>query len=294
MATTTTTTTAASPTATRIDFNQTPLAEVYGNPNNCFAMIIDNVLTPTECEELVALAESTGPWVPAAKTLQFRNSLRILRLDAGTAGMVYERVEPFLGEVRRPGKELEGMTGRRGGGSGEKGSWELTAFVCSLSFCISFGKLVMADGRWARGVNRLNEMLRFLKYEEGQHFSPHCDATYNGNGEEKRQKSFLTLHLYLTDEESLNLEGGSTRFWSPDKTKFMDVEAKRGRVLVFQQRMLWHSGEPVTGGTKITMRSDMMFKWVPLKPPRPKGEKKRKKEGGKVDEKVELVKETVV
>lgn len=188
----------------------------------------------------------------------------------------------------------------------EKGRWEWregevgVGGVCLLSpFFIYIFYIVSVFGNWLPvwltedglgSKNRLNEMLRFLKYEEGQHFNPHCDAIYNGNGEEKGRRSFLTLHLYLTDDESLNLKGGSTRFWSPDKTKFMDVEAKRGRVLIFQQRMLWHSGEPVTGGTKITMRSDMMFKWVPLKPPRPKGEK----EGGKVDEKAELVKETIV
>ncbi|KAG0124104.1 hypothetical protein HOY82DRAFT_673690 [Tuber indicum] len=246
-------------TATRIDFNQTRLDEVYGNPNNYFAMIIENAFTPTECEELIALAESTGPWMPAAKNVQVRDAMRILRLDAETARVVFERVEPFLDEVRRPGKELESMIGKKGGGSGEKG--------------------------------RLNEMLRFLRYEEGQHFNLHCDATYNGEGWEKRQKSFLTLHLYLTVGESSSLKGGSTRFWSPDRAKFMDVEAKRGRVLVFQQRMLWHSGEPVTEGTKITMRGDIMFEWVLLKPPRPKGQKKK---GGRVDERVETVKKTIV
>ena len=128
----------ASPTATRIDFNQTPLAEAYGNPNNYFAMIIENVFTPTECEELIALAESSGPWTPAAKTLRLRDSLRILHVDSGTARMIFERVEPFLDEVRRPGKELECMTGKKGGGNGEKGRWELTAYVCSLLFFFNF------------------------------------------------------------------------------------------------------------------------------------------------------------
>ncbi|RPB02529.1 hypothetical protein L873DRAFT_1801964 [Choiromyces venosus 120613-1] len=255
----------ACPTATRIDFNQTPLAEVYGDPKNYFAIIIDNAFTPAECDELIALAESSGPWIPAAKNVDIRDSLRIRRVDAENARMIFERVEPFLGEVRRPGKELEHMTGKNGGGSGEKGAWELAA---------------------------LNEILRFLKYEEKGHFHPHCDATYNGNGEEKRQKSFLTLHLYLTDDESLGLKGGATRFWDSDWNKFVDVEAKRGRVLIFQQRMLWHSGEPVTAGTKITMRSDVMYRWVPLKPTKPKGEKKE--EGGGVDERAESAKENTV
>jgi len=33
-------------------------------------------------------------------------------------------------------------------------------------------------------------------------------------------------------------------------------------VLVFQQRMLVHSGEEVTAGTKFTMRTDCMFEKV--------------------------------
>jgi acetyl/propionyl-CoA carboxylase alpha subunit len=58
------------------------------------------------------------------------------------------------------------------------------------------------------------------------------------------------------------LKGGATRFWTPDKKKFLDVEPKVGRVLVFQQRMLVHSGEEVMEGLKITMRTDCMFEKV--------------------------------
>jgi hypothetical protein len=66
------------------------------------------------------------------------------------------------------------------------------------------------------------------------------------------------LHIYLNDVTS----GGATRFWTPDKKHFIDVEPKIGRVLVFQQRMLVHSGEEVTEGIKYTMRSDFMFEQV--------------------------------
>lgn len=73
------------------------------------------------------------------------------------------------------------------------------------------------------------------------------------------QKSFVTLHLYLNDKD---LEGGATRFWTPDKKNFLDVEPRVGRVLIFQQRMLVHSGEAVIKGIKQTMRSDFMFEQV--------------------------------
>lgn len=124
-------------------------------------------------------------------------------------------------------------------------------------------------------THRLNERLRFLKYGEGQHFKPHCDSRYSSP--DKSLKSFLTLHLYLNDssptaataedptqdtaERELK-KGGATRFWSPGKDQYLDIEPKRGRVLVFQQRMLLHSGEPVEEGVKMTLRSDLMFEWA--------------------------------
>ena len=39
----------------------------------------------------------------------------------------------------------------------------------------------------------------------------------------------------------------------------MDVTPKVGRVLLFQQRMLWHSGEEVTKGLKYTLRTDLLY-----------------------------------
>jgi len=57
----------------------------------------------------------------------------------------------------------------------------------------------------------------------------------------------------------LLLVGGATRFWTQDKQHFLDVFPKVGRVLVFQQRMLIHSGEEVASGIKYTMRSDFMY-----------------------------------
>lgn len=41
-----------------------------------------------------------------------------------------------------------------------------------------------------------------------------------------------------------------------------DVEPKIGRVLIFQHRDLLHSGADVTSGTKLTLRTDLMYKKV--------------------------------
>lgn len=70
------------------------------------------------------------------------------------------------------------------------------------------------------------------------------------------RKSFITVQIYLGDE---NIQGGATRFWSANHRNHFDVEPKPGRVLIFQQRGLSHSGEDVIQGTKYALRSDLMF-----------------------------------
>lgn len=107
----------------------------------------------------------------------------------------------------------------------------------------------------------MNSRLSFLKYSAGHFFQPHCDGLVSVDN----LKSFVTLHLYLTDRDVARegsdgtLNGGCTRFWTPNKRHYLDVEPKIGRVLIFQQRMLVHSGEAVSDGFKYTMRSDFMF-----------------------------------
>lgn len=94
-----------------------------------------------------------------------------------------------------------------------------------------------------------------MRYGPGHYFKPHCDGLVDSPDGE--HKSFVTLHVYLNDGDGL--AGGATRFWTPDKKEYLDVEPRLGRVLVFQQRMLVHSGEEVITGIKYTMRSDFMF-----------------------------------
>jgi len=48
---------------------------------------------------------------------------------------------------------------------------------------------------------------------------------------------------------------------SPNK-KYFDVEPKKGRVLIFQQRGVYHSGEEVTKGVKYTLRTDFLFREI--------------------------------
>ncbi len=76
-----------------------------------------------------------------------------------------------------------------------------------------------------------------------------------------KEVSFFTIHLYLNEADPANkLEGGDTTFHSHDMQRSFDVEPKVGRVLIFQHRDLLHSGADVTGGIKLTLRTDIMYK----------------------------------
>ena len=78
--------------------------------------------------------------------------------------------------------------------------------------------------------------------------------------------SFYTLHLYLNESDPSvsngELKGGSTTFHSGNMKREYKVEPRVGRVLIFQHRFLLHSGEEVMAGTKLTLRTDLMYKKV--------------------------------
>ncbi|KAI2630282.1 hypothetical protein GGS26DRAFT_558593 [Hypomontagnella submonticulosa] len=239
-------------TATRIEFSQTPLADHYGP---YFAMVIDNILTPAECAAVVA---SAGPeW--EALDMAWRQCERILSVSPEWANTLSERLIPHLPEevrVLRKGdtsaEHIAGQQNLKASQGAKKTVWRLTG---------------------------ANERLSFLRYRPGHHFRPHCDALYSPNDKEK---SFLTCQVYLSDmpEGQANGEssGGETRFWPSragmgrkksnnmeddgkriESEAFLDIEPKVGRALVFQQRMLWHSGQQVKRGEKFTVRLDMMY-----------------------------------
>jgi hypothetical protein len=78
-----------------------------------------------------------------------------------------------------------------------------------------------------------------------------------------KERSYYTLHLYLNDETSTDIEplfkGGATRFHSYHRRAHLDVRPKVGRILIFQHQSLLHSGDDVVAGTKYTLRTDVMY-----------------------------------
>ncbi|TRX89716.1 hypothetical protein FHL15_009466 [Xylaria flabelliformis] len=239
---------------TPIDFASSPLAEHY---NSFFAMTIDNLLTPDEC---IKLQNAAGDdWQTLSKGNSFRECQNILVFSPQWASALYDRIVTHLPEevkALRKGNELA----------------EIIAGPSHLKASVGARKTV-----WR--IKEANERLSFLRYQPGHHFKPHCDALYARPGKDER--SFLTCQIYLNDApEGADGEpsgGGETRFWASqvgnrqksaemehdteeeNEAPFLDVKPKVGKALVFQQRMLWHSGQEVKHGEKFTVRLDLMF-----------------------------------
>ena len=101
----------------------------------------------------------------------------------------------------------------------------------------------------------LNERMRFLKYTPGNFFGPHRDLRYTRGpdaGERAGETSHVTVQLYLNDK----FKGGTTRFLCGKR--HYDVKPRLGSALIFDHDLL-HEGSKVVGGTKYSVRTDVMY-----------------------------------
>jgi len=104
-----------------------------------------------------------------------------------------------------------------------------------------------------------------MRQSQTTDFHPaHCDGPYGEEKDGKSYRTYYTVHLYLNDSvaevgEGADLVGGATSFLSYDEEHRVDVNPKAGRVLIFQHKGLYHSGDDVVRGTKYTMRTDIMY-----------------------------------
>ncbi|KAL8794106.1 MAG: hypothetical protein Q9195_003291 [Heterodermia aff. obscurata] len=229
------------PTKTLIDFAQTPVPEYAKD----YAVIIDNALTKAECDLLVRAAEArtNGAWEQAMVNIgggmqviatDTRDCGRIIWDDADIVEKIWQRVKHLVPEIHT----------------------------------ISQQPLVTGQGPAKRKetlqMTRLNERMRFLKYEEGNYFRPHWDGSFRVPGGD--EFSLYTLHLYLNEADPSapegELKGGATTFHSCDERSQLDVDPKIGRILIFQHRNLLHSGADVHAGIKLTMRTDLMYRKI--------------------------------
>lgn len=110
-------------------------------------------------------------------------------------------------------------------------------------------------------VAGLNERFRFYRYENGQTFKPHYDASYEVNHWHSSQ---LTLLIYLND----GYAGGETIFYHDSgmrkpcmETQLACIQPKAGQLLIFEHQQL-HEGAPVLAGQKYVLRTDVMYEYT--------------------------------
>lgn len=225
-------------TKRKINFVEGKLPEY----EKAWAVVLDGVMTEEECNQVVAAAEATtdGTWERAMVNIgggmqamydDVRRCGRIIWDNPELMEKLWARIEASVPEIHRLENWAE-VTGN--GPTKRKETWV---------------------------ISRLNERARFLKYTGGEYFKAHCDGTYETP--ERTERSYFTLHLYLNDTVDKNgkqlLKGGATTFHSWSMKERIDVAPKIGRVLLFQHRGLLHSGDDVVSGTKLTMRTDIMY-----------------------------------
>ncbi|KAJ7152639.1 hypothetical protein C8R43DRAFT_858176, partial [Mycena crocata] len=208
---------------------------------DCYAIIVDSVLSKPKLSSILQEVENFSPWTIAGLNsgpgteafvdTSYRNGQRIIYDSVELSQKIFSQLRPHLGAI----EEIEEYIHIRGHGPCKQ-KWHLV---------------------------RLNERLRFLRYPTGGFFGAHEDIPYFN--EDDGQQTFYTVQLYLPSDSSgvhesfLPPRGGATRFLFRDAGTYTDVKAIPGRFLVFQHAELPHTGEEVTGGVKCAVRSDILY-----------------------------------
>lgn len=100
-----------------------------------------------------------------------------------------------------------------------------------------------------------NPNIRFYKYETGMRFGKHVDESHPVEGAGNTE---VTVLVYLSE-----CKGGATRFYADTSTKKKSFAfaPKVGALLlhVHGNRCLEHEGDPVEGGIKYILRSDIVY-----------------------------------
>lgn len=179
------------------------------------AFLLHNVFTVEECESLIKLSEKTG------------YSEALVHIGGGRQVL---------------------MKGYR---DGYRVMIDDRAFVQCLLQRIASHLPTPFKGE---NLLEINERLRFLRYDKGDQFQPHCDASFGRP--DNSAETLITLQIYLND----NFKGGETTFLHRrcGTSKCIPVVPKTGMILVFEHNIL-HEGSLVKQGRKYTIRTDVLY-----------------------------------
>ncbi|CAE6394704.1 unnamed protein product [Rhizoctonia solani] len=108
-----------------------------------------------------------------------------------------------------------------------------------------------------------NPNIRLYKYGPGEYFGPHYDESIRDK--DTGWWSEWTVLIYVTGQED-GVDGGQTVFYKPvpgsrNNTEEIVPPLTRGSVLIHRhgRACMLHEGREVKAGTKLVLRSDIMF-----------------------------------
>lgn len=216
------------------------------------AWVVENLLTPDECERFLSAAERAGiAESPSSGDSRYRDSVSVSVDDEEMADRVFERIRQHLPQEVRVDERCRN-DGLRHSGKDLYGTWT----PCGL-----------------------NRTWRVACYPGRGHFGPHRDGCRT---EDRHRRSLLTINGYLTDRPVGF--GGATRFVRDDLAVYKDdrglvttpeeavthrVEADRaGKAVVFFHDLM-HDGEPLREGSppKWLFRTEVMYRRDPESAP---------------------------
>jgi hypothetical protein len=190
-----------------------------------------NVLSRSECEQIIGLTESLGYLPDAAvslpRSVRHNHSLTWVTDDL-TTDIIWQRCEPMMADEQgiHHGKQALGLNGR----------FRFYRYQVGDYFSPH------TDGAWP-GSKVIDRQLVTNAFSD--------------------RWSQLTFLLFLSD----NYEGGRTQFYLPsnnqEKTKVVNVLTPVGGALCFPHGMhplhCLHSSEAIVSGSKYIIRSDVLF-----------------------------------
>lgn len=212
---------------------------------HCYAVLLDGLFTEQELARYLSTAESHSPWevarVNTGPNTSFlnkshRNGERIIYDNFELSEQIFSKIRPHLSDI----EYIENLEWNRGKEKLVKR--KMVSRSCYRSASWRSKRLLIQV--------RMNERLRFLRYQPGGFFRRHIDDPYETP--DRKMLTFYTVQLYLPSSsdgspESRELpQGGATRFLSQMSDAYYDVDPIPGRVLVFQHDHLLHTGEEVS------------------------------------------------
>lgn len=243
-------------------------------PSQCVAFTISNVLSSTECQMLIQLAEKVYD------SFQYVTEATHVAPDGSSYRIPIQSPNPHKLSVFNHPQTISML-------------WKRLQPVLQREIILhlpSFQRRMNCDMPVG-----LNPRIRILRYDatDNDRFEPHFDATtyidtnsgQHYHQQQQRQKSLLTVLIYLNNGGGIDFSGGETCYLdshistsSPSlsgatetalhhgnepnivtrSTSVTKVIPETGKVVIFEHD-LYHSGAPLISGTKYILRTDVMF-----------------------------------